>query len=211
MYNREFNKVFDLVGFAFKKGANNERLIIETLSTFLNFLRLQWIPTNIVMESDIIEMLSMRFYGNTKYRNLTLECLTEIVSIKNIESNSQYTQKLVCLFIKILECTFKTYQLRLNSNIQEFVRQSAINKTFVQFFCNFLVAMLKNHQISLEKHSDPSRETLRAALQFSIYFIIKLLFFPILHCFCIIFAFLVFFMIFCLVHNYFTFFFHFFK
>ena len=89
--NNEFQQVFQLCNFIMAN-SQNTNLINVTLETLLRFLN--WIPLGYIFETELIPHLINTFLVIPVFRNVTLKCLTEIVSI-NVGS---YQDKFVILF-----------------------------------------------------------------------------------------------------------------
>ena len=87
----EFQNVFQLCNFIMTN-SQNTNLITVTLETLLRFLN--WIPLGYIFETDLIPHLIETFLIMPIFRNITLKCLTEIVSI-NVGS---YNDKFCVLF-----------------------------------------------------------------------------------------------------------------
>jgi len=89
--NNEFQQVFQLCNYIMAN-SQNTNLIQVTLETLLRFLN--WIPLGYIFETQLIPNLINTFLIISKFRNVTLKCLTEIVSI-NVGT---YQDKFVLLF-----------------------------------------------------------------------------------------------------------------
>jgi len=87
----EFQQVFQLCTFIMSNSQNTS-LINVTLETLLRFLN--WIPLGYIFETELIPHLIETFLVMPLFRNVTLKCLTEIVSI-NV---STYDEKFVLLY-----------------------------------------------------------------------------------------------------------------
>lgn len=87
----EFQQVFQLCNFIMTN-SQNTNLINVTLETLLRFLN--WIPLGYIFETELIPHLIETFLVMPAFRNVTLKCLTEIVSI-NVGT---YQDKFVILF-----------------------------------------------------------------------------------------------------------------
>jgi exportin-1 len=100
----EFQQVFQLCTFIMSNSQNTS-LINVTLETLLRFLN--WIPLGYIFETELIPHLIETFLVMPLFRNVTLKCLTEIVSI-NV---STYDEKFVLLYnmtmTRIKEVNFK--------------------------------------------------------------------------------------------------------
>jgi exportin-1 len=87
----EFQNVFQLCNFIMANSQNTS-LINVTLETLLRFLN--WIPLGYIFETELIPHLIETFLVMPLFRNVTLKCLTEIVSI-NVTT---YQDKFILLF-----------------------------------------------------------------------------------------------------------------
>ena len=86
------NIFINLTNLQIKTNSQNTNLIIVTLDTLLRFLN--WIPLGYIFETELIPHLINTFLIIPLFRNVTLKCLTEIVSI-NVGT---YQDKFVVLF-----------------------------------------------------------------------------------------------------------------
>ncbi|XP_062119442.1 protein EXPORTIN 1A-like isoform X1 [Humulus lupulus] len=85
--NSEFQLIHELCLYVLSASQRTE-LIRATLSTLHAFL--SWIPLGYIFESPLLETL-LNFFPMPSYRNLTLQCLTE-----------------VCLYADLVKSCFKT-------------------------------------------------------------------------------------------------------
>jgi exportin-1 len=127
-----------------------------TLETLLRFLN--WTPLGYIFETDLIPHLIDTFLVMPLFRNITLKCITEIVSI-NV---STYDEKFLALF-KIAMNRLKEI-LPLNINLRDAYRNgSSDEQNFIQNLSLFLTAFLKEHGSLIEKSMD-HRELLQESL-----------------------------------------------
>ena len=78
---REFGSVFRLCMYVLSKCQNNE-LILETLKTLSRFL--SWIPIGYIFETQLLEALALKCFRNSKLKVQTLDCLSEVTNIKEL-------------------------------------------------------------------------------------------------------------------------------
>jgi exportin-1 len=129
--------------------SQNTNLINVTLETLLRFLN--WIPLGYIFETDLIQHLVETFLVMPIFRNVTLKCLTEIVSI-NV---STYQDKFIILFN--LAMTRLKQILPLEINLRDAYRNgSSDEQNFIQNLSLFLTAFLKEHGSLIEKNPDYS-------------------------------------------------------
>ena len=153
--NNEFQQVFQLCNFIMIN-SQNKNLINVTLETLLRFLN--WIPLGYIFETELIPHLINTFLVIPVFRNSTLKCLTEIVSI-NVGT---YQDKFVLLF-NMSMINLKQI-LPLNINLKDAYRNGTSDEqNFIQNLSLFLTAFLKEHGTLIEKKSE-YRELLQDAL-----------------------------------------------
>ncbi|KAF4399002.1 hypothetical protein G4B88_023596 [Cannabis sativa] len=108
--NSEFQLIHELCLYVLSASQRTE-LIRATLSTLHAFL--SWIPLGYIFESPLLETL-LNFFPMTSYRNLTLQCLTEVAALNFGDFyNAQYV-KMYTIFMKLLQNI-----IPLNTNIPE--------------------------------------------------------------------------------------------
>jgi len=164
---KELSKVFELCMFVLKN-SSNQRLIECTLKTLHKFLAIKWIPIAIVFSSQLIEALTLKYFGMQQYRVLTLECLVEIAGIRKqamASGGGCANDKLVNMFLTVLRKTLSECGLSMQTDLGAFARASQHNLKLVQTLTNFLFNLLRFHHQLLEAHNNGSREGLKAALQ----------------------------------------------
>lgn len=137
----EFGSIYNLCNEVLQT-ANQESLIRATLGTLLKFFN--WIPLGYIFETPIIDTLRTRFLEMPQFRNVTLQCLTEIGGLQT-EGHAGYNEKLVQMFTEVLTTISKIIPLTLdlkstyagsNSKDQEFIQNLAL------FLCNFFSSHL---------------------------------------------------------------------
>lgn len=96
-FNKEFSLIYELSEFVLTKG-QKQTLILSTLQTLLRFLN--WIPVGYIFETRLLEIL-YKYFTTPVYRNDSLRCLTEIVSIK--VSEPKYFEKLGVFYTTFLQ------------------------------------------------------------------------------------------------------------
>lgn len=138
----EFSKIFQLCTFVMET-STNEGLVLSTLETLLPFL--SWIPPGYIFETNLIDTLTARFLLENKFRNVTLQCLTEIASIKH---NGQEQ-----VFVKLFTRTTEMLQIVLprSTCIKEvYAKGNDDVQKFIQNLSLFLCTFLKEHGLFLE-------------------------------------------------------------
>lgn len=97
----EFQAVFELATFVLAN-SNNAALIQATLETLLNFLN--WIPLGYIFETDLIRQLTAKFLDVPLFRNVTLQCLTEMSGVEIPPASlPTYQPRLRLLFLWTME------------------------------------------------------------------------------------------------------------
>lgn len=155
----EFSKIFQLCTFVMET-STNENLVRSTLETLLPFLN--WIPVGYVFDTTLIDTLTTRFLPEPTFRNITLQCLTEIAAIKNAGQD--------LAFVKLFTQTMSKLQLILprTTCIKEaYAKGTDDEQQFIQNLSLFLCTYLKEHGSYLERNSQYN-ETLDLALNYLI-------------------------------------------
>ncbi|KAK4241098.1 CRM1 C terminal-domain-containing protein [Achaetomium macrosporum] len=135
----EFSQIFQLCQ-EILNSATQPSLIKATLGTLLRFCN--WIPLGYIFETPLIETLRTRFLEVPEFRNLTLQCLTEIGGLQTGGPGqlNTYDEQLVKMFTEVLasisniiplDMDLKTTYPQSNSRDQEFIQNLAL------FLCNF--------------------------------------------------------------------------
>lgn len=143
---QEFSSIFQLCEFVMNNSMNIP-LIQATLQTLLKFLN--WIPLGYVFETKLISTLIYKFLNVPVFRNVTLQCLTEIGSI----SNSQYKEQYVVLYT--LAMAQLKQMLPLETNLKEAYSNGRDDEqNFIQNLALFLCSFLKEHGNLLEEKTE---------------------------------------------------------
>jgi exportin-1 len=135
----EFSQIFQLCT-EILNTATQPSLVKATLETLLKFCN--WIPLGYIFETPLIETLRTRFLQVPEFRNITLQCLTEIGGLQTALPGQagNYDEQLVKMFTEILATIADIIPLSMdlkatypqsNSKDQEFVQNLAL------FLCNF--------------------------------------------------------------------------
>ncbi|KAM6555448.1 hypothetical protein CsatB_002467 [Cannabis sativa] len=140
--NSEFQLIHELCLYVLSASQRTE-LIRATLSTLHAFL--SWIPLGYIFESPLLETL-LNFFPMTSYRNLTLQCLTEVAALNFGDFyNAQYV-KMYTIFMKLLQNI-----IPLNTNIPEaYAIGSSEEQAFIQNLALFFTSFFKSHIRVLE-------------------------------------------------------------
>ncbi|KAK4133063.1 hypothetical protein BT67DRAFT_443428 [Trichocladium antarcticum] len=135
----EFAQIFKLCQ-EILNSATQPTLIKATLETLLRFCN--WIPLGYIFETSLIETLRTRFLEAPEFRNITLQCLTEIGGLQTggPDRLNTYDEQLVKMFTEVLtsisniiplDMDLRTTYPQSNSRDQEFIQNLAL------FLCNF--------------------------------------------------------------------------
>ncbi|XP_073129771.1 protein EXPORTIN 1A [Henckelia pumila] len=140
--NSEFQLIHELCLYVLSASQRAE-LIRATLATLHAFL--SWIPLGYIFESPLLETL-LKFFPVPAYRNLTLQCLTEVAALSfgdfyNMQYVKMYTIFLVQLQ-NILPPTTNFLEAYANGNTEE--------QAFIQNLALFFTSFYKSHIRVLE-------------------------------------------------------------
>ncbi|PHH83820.1 hypothetical protein CDD82_9 [Ophiocordyceps australis] len=156
----EFSQIFQLCQEVLTT-AEQPSLIKATLETLLRFCN--WIPLGYIFETPLIETLRTRFLSVPEFRNITLQCLTEIGGLQTGSPGqpNSYDEQLIKMFTEVLTTISEFIPVSLdlkstypssNSRDQEFVQNLAL------FICNFfgmhlsLIENLPNRDYLMHGH-----------------------------------------------------------
>ncbi|XP_024637721.1 protein EXPORTIN 1A isoform X2 [Medicago truncatula] len=140
--NSEFQLIHELCLYVLSASQRAE-LIRATLSTLHAFL--SWIPLGYIFESPLLETL-LKFFPVPAYRNLTLQCLTEVASL---QFGNFYDVQYVKMY-GILMGQLQTI-LPPNTNIPEaYAHGNSEEQAFIQNLALFFTSFFKVHIRILE-------------------------------------------------------------
>ena len=80
--NGEFSQIFQLCEFVLEH-SSRPSLLKVTLQTLQRFLT--WIPLGYIFQTNLIDVLLNKYFPEPMFRNYTLECLTEIGTLTDLE------------------------------------------------------------------------------------------------------------------------------
>ncbi|KAA3468520.1 protein EXPORTIN 1A-like isoform X1 [Gossypium australe] len=144
--NSEFQLIHELCLYVLSASQRTE-LIRATLSTLHAFL--SWIPLGYIFESTLLETL-LKLFPVPSYRNLTLQCLTEVAALNFGDYyNVQYV-KMYNIFMVQLQSI-----LPPTTNIPEaYAQGSSEEQAFIQNLALFFTSFYKFHIRVLETAQD---------------------------------------------------------
>lgn len=93
----EFSEIFKLCHQILEQ-AQKPSLVKATLETLLRFL--SWIPLGYIFETNIIAILRNRFLEVPQFRNVTLQCFTEMGSLP---VGQQYNEPVLAMFSLVMQ------------------------------------------------------------------------------------------------------------
>ncbi|KAI3506958.1 hypothetical protein L1887_21623 [Cichorium endivia] len=140
--NSEFQLIHELCLYVLSASQRTE-LIRATLATLHAFL--SWIPLGYIFESPLLETL-LKFFPVASYRNLTLQCLTEVAALNfgdfyNVQYVNMYN-----IFMVQLQTVLPT-----STNIPDaYAHGSSEEQAFIQNLALFFTSFYKFHIRVLE-------------------------------------------------------------
>jgi exportin-1 len=156
----EFSQIFSLCQEVLNS-ATDENLISATLHTLLRFCN--WIPLGYIFETPLIETLRTRFLSAPQFRNITLQCLTEIGGLPPLGGGqpTPYNEEQIKMFTEVLTTIATIVPVTFDFKAS-YASSSADDQAFVQnlalFLCNFfgrhlsLIENLPNRDYLLHGH-----------------------------------------------------------
>ncbi|XP_057506831.1 protein EXPORTIN 1A-like isoform X2 [Actinidia eriantha] len=160
--NSEFQLIHELCLYVLSAASQRTELIRSTLATLHAFL--SWIPLGYIFESPLLETL-LNFFPVPSYRNLTLQCLTEVAALSFGEFYDTQYVKMYKMFTAQLQAI-----LPPNTNIPDaYALGSGEEQAFIQNLAMFLTSFYKSHIRVLES----SQENI-SALQLGLEYLISI-------------------------------------
>ncbi|XP_043695175.1 protein EXPORTIN 1A [Telopea speciosissima] len=158
--NSEFQLIHELCLYVLSAASQRTELIRATLATLHAFL--SWIPLGYIFESPLLETL-LNFFPVAVYRNLTLQCLTEVAALQFGDYyNTQYV-KMYNIFVVQLQTI-----LPPGTNIPDaYAHGSSEEQAFIQNLALFLTSLFKSHIRILETNPE-NRSALLLGLEYLI-------------------------------------------
>ncbi|PSS32265.1 Protein EXPORTIN 1A like [Actinidia chinensis var. chinensis] len=145
--NSEFQLIHELCLYVLSAASQRTELIRSTLATLHAFL--SWIPLGYIFESPLLETL-LNFFPVPSYRNLTLQCLTEVAALSFGEFYNMQYVKLHKMFMAQLQAI-----LPPNTNIPDaYALGSGEEQAFIQNLAMFLTSFYKSHIRVLESSQE---------------------------------------------------------
>ncbi|KAK9075280.1 hypothetical protein SSX86_003603 [Deinandra increscens subsp. villosa] len=144
--NSEFQLIHELCLYVLSASQRTE-LIRATLATLHAFL--SWIPLGYIFESPLLETL-LKFFPMPSYRNLTLQCLTEVAALNFGDFyNVQYVNMYNVFMVQLQNV------LPTNTNIPNaYTNGSSEEQAFIQNLALFFTSFYKFHIRVLESSQE---------------------------------------------------------
>ncbi|KAK2371928.1 protein EXPORTIN 1A [Trifolium repens] len=140
--NSEFQLIHELCLYVLSVSQRTE-LIRATLSTLHAFL--SWIPLGYIFESPLLETL-LKFFPMPAYRNLTLQCLSEVASL---QFDNYYDAQYVKMY-NIFMVQLQTILPRTTNIPAAYAQGSSEEQAFIQNLALFFTLFYKVHIRILE-------------------------------------------------------------
>nr|CAB3497398.1 unnamed protein product [Digitaria exilis] len=139
--NSEFRLIHELCLYVLSATQRPE-LIRATLATLHAFL--SWIPVGFIFESPLLETL-LKFFPVAAYRNLTLQCLTEVAALQFGDFYNMQYVKMYTIFMMQLQAILPPETIP-----DAYANGSSEEQAFIQNLALFFTAFFKNHIRVLE-------------------------------------------------------------
>ncbi|KAL7584746.1 protein EXPORTIN 1A [Lactuca sativa] len=140
--NSEFQLIHELCLYVLSASQRTE-LIRATLATLHAFL--SWIPLGYIFESPLLETL-LKFFPVPSYRNLTLQCLTEVAALNFGDFYNMQYVNMYNIFMVQLQTVLPT-----TTNIPDaYANGSSEEQAFIQNLALFFTSFYKFHIRVLE-------------------------------------------------------------
>ncbi|CAK9172472.1 unnamed protein product [Ilex paraguariensis] len=157
--NSEFQLIHELCLYVLSASQRLE-LIRATLATLHAFL--SWIPLGYIFESPLLETL-LKFFPLPAYRNLTLQCLTEVAALNFGDYYNMQYVKMYNVFMVQLQTI-----LPPTTNIPDaYANGSSEDQAFIQNLALFFTSFYKSH-IQVLESTQENISTLLMGLEYLI-------------------------------------------
>lgn len=157
--NSEFQLIHELCLYVLSASQRTE-LIRATLATLHAFL--SWIPLGYIFESPLLETL-LKFFPVPSYRNLTLQCLTEVAGLQFGEFYDIQYVKMYTIFMVQLQAI-----LPPGTNIPEaYANGSSEEQAFILNLALLFTSFFKSH-IQVLEAAEENRTALLLGLEYLI-------------------------------------------
>lgn len=145
--NSEFQLIHELCMYVLSAASQRTELIRATLATLHAFL--SWIPLGYIFESPLLETL-LNFLPAPSYRNLTLQCLTEVAALSFGDFYNMQYVKMYNVFIVQLQAI-----LPHSTNVPDaYANGTSEEQAFIQNLALFFTSFYKAHIRVLETSAE---------------------------------------------------------
>lgn len=142
--SNEFQEIFKLCYEVLDK-ASKPSLLAATLECLLRYLH--WIPLEYIFETNLLELLNLKFLQLESTRAVTIKCLTEVSSLYQEE----YDEKFFQMFKSSLEQI--STMVPLGSDLRaSYQSAGSYDQAFLQDLAMYLSTFLATHYNYLEKN-----------------------------------------------------------
>ncbi|CEO99241.1 Importin N-terminal domain-containing protein [Plasmodiophora brassicae] len=158
--NAEFGLIFQLCQYVLSV-SQDPALLSTTLSTLQRFL--SWIPVGFIFETDLLELLAVKFLREPLFQNKALWCLADIGSLQGPELQ-QFAPKFYQLFNAVIQHVSVILPPNLNT-VEIYAAGNAQTQAFFRHLANFLTGFLSSHLSMLENGPQDVVELIVPALR----------------------------------------------
>lgn len=128
--NAEFGLIFQLCQYVLSV-SQDPALLSTTLSTLQRFL--SWIPVGFIFETDLLELLAVKFLREPLFQNKALWCLADIGSLQGPELQ-QFAPKFYQLFNAVIQHVSVILPPNLNT-VEIYAAGNAQTQAFFRYEC----------------------------------------------------------------------------
>ncbi|GMP70864.1 hypothetical protein CsSME_00029521 [Camellia sinensis var. sinensis] len=145
--NSEFQLIHELCLYVLSAASQRTELMRATLATLHAFL--SWIPLGYIFESPLLETL-LNFFPVPSYRNLTLQCLTEVAALNFGDFYNMQYVKMYNIFMVQLQAILPS-----STNIPDaYAAGTSDEQVFIQNLALFFTSFYKSHIRVLESSQE---------------------------------------------------------
>lgn len=156
----ELRQIFELLLFVLQ-ASSRKSLVVATLGCLQRYVT--WVPQEYIFQTQLLELLCMKYLPVPEYRVPTLEVLTEVASIVNPEYNAVFEGMYVAAMGQVVRVVPPDASIKAAYATANAAGDDA-SMLFVRHLALFLTTFLSSHSNLLERES--YREALQSGLNY---------------------------------------------
>lgn len=156
----ELRQIFELLLFVLQ-ASSRKSLVVATLGCLQRYV--SWVPQEYIFQTQLLELLCMKYLPIPEYRVPTLEVLTEVAGIVNPEYNAVFEGMYVAAMGQVVRVVPPDASIK-GAYATALAAGDDASMLFVRHLALFLTTFLSSHAALLERES--YREALQSGLNY---------------------------------------------